>query len=270
MPPPEKEGRLTNLEKELLKDWIAQGAAYEKHWAYVAPKRPEQPTVQQKDWPKNPIDFHALAKMESNGLRPSQEAGPYVLLRRVYLDLIGLPPTPEQIESFIQDPDPNRYDRVVEDLLQSPRYGERWARRWLDLARYADTNGYEKDRYRSIWPFREWVIHALNEGMPFDEFSIKQLAGDMLPGASEADRIATGFHRNTMINEEGGIDVEEFRFEAVVDRVNTTGTTWMGLAMGCAQCHGHKFDPISQTEYWQLFALFNNADEPELDLMDPK
>ena len=269
MPPPEKEHRLSKIEKTLLKGWIAQGAEYEMHWAYVAPTRPPQPAIKSKSWLENPIDFHVLTKMESGGLHPSLEADPYILLRRVYLDLIGLPPTPKQIKDFIQDQDPGRYERVVEDLLQSPRYGERWARRWLDLARYADTNGYEKDRYRSIWPYREWVIKALNEGMPFDQFSIKQLAGDMLPNASESDLVATGFHRNTMINEEGGIDVEEFRFESVVDRVNTTGTTWMGLAMGCAQCHGHKFDPISQKEYWQLFALFNNTDEPELDLHDP-
>jgi cytochrome c553 len=269
MPPPEKDNPLSAAEKDLLRKWIDQGAGYEKHWAYKPPKRPESPVVQSKEWSRTAIDLHVLANMEHEGLQPSPEADPYVLLRRVYLDLIGLPPTPDQIEQYIQDPRPNRYEHLVNELLMSPAYGERWARHWLDLARFADTNGYEKDRYRSIWPFRDWVINALNEGMPFDEFSIKQLAGDMLPNATEADRVATGFHRNTMMNEEGGIDIEEFRFESIVDRVNTTGTTWMGLAMGCAQCHGHKFDPVSHTEYWQLFAIFNNADEPEIDLHDP-
>ena len=270
MPPPEKDNPLTVSEKNLLKQWITQGAEYEMHWAYEPPKRPTTPPVQVKGWSRNAIDLHVLANMERAGLHPSSEADPYVLLRRVYLDLIGLPPTQDQIDQYINDPRPNRYEHVVNELLMSPAYGERWTRYWLDLARFADTNGYEKDRYRSIWPYRDWVINALNDGMPFDEFSIRQLAGDMLPNATEADRVATGFHRNTMMNEEGGIDIEEFRFESIVDRVNTTGTTWMGLAMGCAQCHGHKFDPISQTEYWQLFAVFNNADEPELDLYDPE
>ena len=270
MPPPEKDNPLTVSEKKLLKQWVTQGAEYEMHWAYEPPKRPTTPSVQVKGWSRNAIDLHVLANMERAGLHPSSEADPYVLLRRVYLDLIGLPPTPDQIDQYINDPRPNRYEHVVNELLMSPAYGERWTRYWLDLARFADTNGYEKDRYRSIWPYRDWVINALNDGMPFDEFSIRQLAGDMLPDATEADRVATGFHRNTMMNEEGGIDIEEFRFESIVDRVNTTGTTWMGLAMGCAQCHGHKFDPISQTEYWQLFAVFNNADEPELDLYDPE
>lgn len=269
MPPPEKDNPLSLTEKDLLRQWITQGADYEMHWAYIPPRRPPTPMVQIHDWSRTPIDLHVLANMEHEGLQPSPKADPHVLLRRVYLDLIGLPPTPDQIKQYIHDPRPNRYEHMVNELLASPAYGERWARHWLDLARFADTNGYEKDRYRNIWPYRDWVIKALNDGMPFDEFSIKQLAGDMLPNATEADRVATGFHRNTMMNEEGGIDIEEFRFESIVDRVNTTGTTWMGLAMGCAQCHGHKFDPISQTEYWQLFAVFNNADEPEIDLYDP-
>ena len=189
--------------------------------------------------------------------------------RRVSLDLIGLPPTPEEAEpsSTIAPRTPTR--ALVDRLLASPHYGERWARRWLDLARYADTNGYEKDRARSIWPYRDWVINALNADMPFDQFTIEQLAGDMLPNATRDQRVATGFHRNTMLNEEGGIDPLEFRFHAMTDRVATTGTIWLGLTVGCAQCHTHKYDPITHREYYQLMAFLNNADEPDLDLPRP-
>ena len=205
-----------------------------------------------------------LARLEAEGLEPSPEADRYTLVRRVYLDLIGLPPTPSEADGFVHDADPRAYERLVDRLLQSKHYGERWARRWLDLARYSDTNGYEKDRERSIWPYRDWVIRALNDDMPFDQFTLEQIAGDMLPNPTQDQLVATGFHRNTMLNEEGGIDPLEYRFYAMVDRVATTGTVWLGLSTGCAQCHTHKYDPITHTDYYRLMALLNNADEPDM------
>src|SRR5579875_593172 len=218
MPPPHTKNPLAEEDKQILKRWIAEGAAYRLHWAFVPPKQQALPTVQQTNWPRNAIDYFILARLEAEGLKPSPEADRYTLARRLYLDLIGLPPTPEEAEAFVQDKSPDAYEKLVDRLLASPHYGERWARRWLDLARYADTNGYEKDRPRSIWPYRDWVINALNADMPFDQFTIEQLAGDLLPGATEDQKIATGFHRNTMLNEEGGIDPLEYRFYAVVDR----------------------------------------------------
>jgi mono/diheme cytochrome c family protein len=266
MPPADSDKQLSAEQISLLRRWIAAGATYTGHWAFVPPSRPALPQVNQAEWPRNAIDQFVLARLEAANLTPSPPADPYTLVRRVYLDLIGLPPTPEEADAFVQDSRPDAYERLVDQLLASPHYGERWARRWLDLARYSDTNGYEKDRPRSIWPFRDWVIQALNDDMPFDQFTIEQLAGDMLPDASQDQRIATGFHRNTMINEEGGIDPEEFRFLANVDRVATTGTTWLGLTVGCAQCHSHKYDPISHQEYYRLFAFFNNANDVEMDV----
>jgi hypothetical protein len=212
------------------------------------------------------VDRFVLARLEGEGLAPSPEADRYALARRVSLDLIGLPPTPEETDAFVNDPRPDAYERLVDRLLATPQYGERWARRWLDLARYADTNGYEKDRNRSIWPWRDWVIRALNADQPFDQFTIEQLAGDLLPNPTRDQLVATGFHRNTMLNEEGGIDPLEYRFHAMTDRVATTGVTWLGLTVGCAQCHTHKFDPITHREYFQMMAFLNNADELELDL----
>src|SRR5205085_3800500 len=208
-------------------------------------------------------------RLPAAGLNPGLEADRYTPIRRLSLDLIGLPPTPAEADAFVHDQSPDAYERLVDRLLASPHYGERWARRWLDLARYADTNGYEKDRARPIWPYRDWVIRALNDDMPFDRFTVEQLAGDLLPNATQDQKVATGFHRNTMLNEEGGIDPLEFRFHAMTDRVATTGTTWLGLTIGCAQCHTHKYDPISQKDYYRLFAFLNNADEPELDVIDP-
>ncbi|MHA3772985.1 PSD1 and planctomycete cytochrome C domain-containing protein [Verrucomicrobiota bacterium sgz303538] len=269
MPPPQTKHELTASQKETLKKWVATGAEYRPHWAFVPPNEVPPPEVKRADWPKNPIDRFVLARLEQEGLSPSAEADKYALCRRVYLDVIGLPPTPEEADAFVNGASPDAWERLVDKLLASPHYGERWARRWLDLARYADTNGYEKDRTRNIWPYRDWVIRALNADMPFNEFTIKQLAGDMLPGATQDDLIATGFHRNTMLNEEGGIDPLEFRFNAMVDRVSTTGTTWLGLTVGCAQCHTHKYDPILHKDYYQLMAFLNNADEPELDLDSP-
>jgi hypothetical protein len=268
MPPPSTKITLTAEQKDILKRWIAAGAHYQQHWAFVLPRAVAAPPLTQVSWPRNPIDRFVLARLEKEGLRPSPAADRYTLIRRVSLDLIGLPPTPAEVDAFVADDSANAYEKLVDRLLASPHYGERWARRWLDLARYADTNGYEKDRPRVIWPYRDWVIKALNADMPFDQFTIEQLAGDMLPGATAEQIIATGFHRNTMMNEEGGIDPLEFRYYAVVDRVNTTATTWLGLTLGCAQCHSHKYDPISQREYYQMLAFFNNADEPDYEVPD--
>lgn len=286
MPPPSSKKSLSSEQKRILRQWIAEGADYQQHWAFVAPQPRELPRPQTPQRVRNGIDNFVLARLESAKLSPSREADPLTLLRRVSLDLVGLPPTPNEIASFLKDVGLTEnamaadaaqvdrqkfdaaYERAVERLLASQSYGERWARRWLDLARYADTNGYEKDRPRTIWPYRDWVINALNADMPFDQFTIEQLAGDMLPNATPQQHIATGFHRNTMLNEEGGIDPLEFRFHAMTDRVATTGTTWLGLTVGCAQCHTHKYDPFTQREYYQLMAFLNNADEPDFDLPD--
>lgn len=265
MPPPESGKALTETEKELLSRWIQSGAKYEIHWAFNPPQRPNIPELR-STWGNNPIDAFLLRRMQQAGLEPSPRADRYTLVKRLYLDLIGLLPTPEEADEFVNDVSEDAYDRLVTRLLASRHYGERWARPWLDLARYADTNGYEKDRPRSIWPYRDWVINALNEDMPFDQFTIEQLAGDMLPNATIEQRVATGFHRNTMLNEEGGIDPLEYRFYAMVDRIATTGTVWMGLTIGCAQCHTHKYDPITHTDYYRFMALLNNADEPDLVL----
>ncbi len=262
MPPPSAKHPLTAAQKDILQRWVAAGAPYVEHWAFAAPQPTTPPTVQQTAWPQGSIDQFVLARLEKEGLSPSPEADRATLLRRVSLDLIGLPPTVEEAEAFINDASPAAYEALVDRLLASPRYGERWARRWLDLARYADTNGYEKDRPRSMWPWRDWVIRALNADMPYDQFTIAQLAGDMLPQATEDHLVATGFHRNTMLNEEGGIDPLEFRYHAMTDRVATTGSTWLGLTVGCAQCHTHKYDPIQHTEYFGMMAFLNNTEEP--------
>src|SRR5579885_3052630 len=225
MPPPHTKNPLTAEDKQILKRWIAEGAEYRLHWAFVPPKQQPLPAVKQRDWPRNSIDYFILARLEAEGLKPSPQADRYTLARRLYLDLIGLPPTPEETEAFVNDKSPD---------------------------------AYEKDRPRSIWPYRDWVIKALNADMPFDRFTIEQLAGDLLPGATEDQKIATGFHRNTMLNEEGGIDPLEYRYYATVDRVSTTATTWLGLTLGCAQCHTHKFDPIPHREYYQFMAFLDN------------
>ncbi len=262
MPPPEANKPLTAANIATLREWIAEGAPYERHWAFVKPRKPEVPTDQ------HPVDAFVNAKLAEAGIEPAGRAEAYTLVRRLYLDLVGLPPTLAEADAFAADPSDTAYRAMVDRLLASPRYGERWARRWLDLARYADTNGYEKDRDRSIWPYRDWVIRALNSDMPFDQFTVEQLAGDMLPEATPEQVVATGFHRNTMLNEEGGIDPQEFRFHAMTDRVATTGTTWLGLTVGCAQCHTHKYDPITHTDYFGMFAYLNNTDEPDLVLPD--
>ena len=241
-------------------------AAVKPHWAYVEPIRPALPKVEQSHWVRNPIDAFILARLEQEKLRPSTEADAATLIRRLSLDLIGLPPTLAEVDAFVADTSPEACERMVDRLLASPHFGERWARPWLDLARYADSHGYEKDPPRSMWPYRDWVIKAFNRNLPFAQFTLEQIAGDMLPEATEDQKIASGFHRNTMINTEGGVDAEQSRVETIVDRVNTTATVWLGSTLACAQCHNHKYDPFTQKEYYQFFAFFNNADEPALKL----
>lgn len=260
---------LTAEEVALLQRWIEEGAGWPddgwrppRHWAYLAPRRippPATATSFAPDRHPNEIDFFLLAELEKNGLALNPEAAPANLLRRVCLDITGLPPSPEQREEFLADPTFARYTRLVDELLASPAYGEKWAVPWLDLARYADSEGYQRDTPRSMWPWRDWVIAALNEDKPFDTFTIEQLAGDLLPDATESQRVATGFHRNTPLNLEAGTDPEEDHYKQIVDRVNTTGTIWLGSTVGCAQCHNHKYDPLSSREYYELFAFFNNT-----------
>jgi hypothetical protein len=261
--PPSDHKPLKASDKELLKRWIAEGAEYQRHWAFVAPKRPAVPAVKTKGWARNPIDNFVLARVEAAGLKPSPEADRYTLARRVALDLTGLPPTPEQADRFVNDPAPDAYEKYVDQVLRSPAYGERWAQVWLDLARYADSNGYATDNPRTIWKYRDWVIDAINQNMPFDRFTVEQLAGDLLPNATPEQILATAFHRNTLTNDEGGTSDEEFRVAAVVDRVNTTMQVWMGLTMACAQCHDHKYDPVSQEEYFRVYALLNQTEDAD-------
>jgi hypothetical protein len=275
MPPPDSGKKLTDAQKATLRRWIEQGAKYQKHWSFEPIADVTPPAVQDSTWARNPIDHFILAKLQSRGLTPSPEADRHTLIRRVYLDLVGLLPTPDEVDAFVNDPSPDAYEKLVDRLLASPHYGERWARHWLDQARYADSNGYSIDSPRTMWPYRDWVIKALNDDMPFDQFTIEQLAGDLLEKPTESQLVATGFHRNTLINQEGGTDPEQFRVEAAVDRTNTTGAVWLGLTVGCAQCHTHKFDPITHKEYYQLYAFFNsdadrNTAEPTLRLSVPQ
>ncbi len=264
--PPEGEP-LSSEEIETLRRWIDEGARWPEtesgpqHWAYLAPRRPEPPPVQRPEWVQNEIDAFVLSRLEhlDPPLSPSPPADPATLLRRVSLDLIGLPPSVDELDAFLADPSPTHYQEIVDRLLQSPRFGEKWARQWLDLARYADSNGYQADQFRSVWAWRDWVVQALNDDMPFDQFTIEQLAGDLLPDASPQQQIATGFHRCTTCNVEAGVDPEENRVNQIIDRVNTTGTVWLGTSLECAQCHNHKYDPFTQQDYYQLFAYFNNT-----------
>lgn len=259
MPPPETGKTLTESEIALLEKWIALGAPYAEHWSYRPVVRPPLPPVRQQQWPRNAVDFFVLARLEQEGMQPSPEAEPEALIRRVTLDLTGLPPTPEEVETFLADRAPDAYERMVDRLLDSPAFGEHFARLWLDLARYADSAGYADDPPRTIWAYRDYVIRALNRNSPFDQFTIEQIAGDLLPNPTDEQLIATAMHRNTLTNNEGGTNDEEFRNVAVVDRVNTTFAVWMGTTINCAQCHNHKYDPISQKEFFQVFAIFNNT-----------
>ncbi|HEY6167643.1 MAG TPA: PSD1 and planctomycete cytochrome C domain-containing protein [Verrucomicrobiae bacterium] len=262
----------------LLKRWIDAGApapaneqpSDDRHWAFIAPVRPAVPLIRNPQFAiRNSIDSFIRARLEQAKIKPSPEADRYTLIRRLSLDLTGLPPTIAEIDAFVNDRSADAYAKLVDRLLDSPHYGERWGRWWLDVARYADSNGYSIDAPRQIWKYRDWVINAFNRDLPFDQFTIEQLAGDLLPNATAEQKIATGFHRNTQINQEGGIDKEQFRIESVFDRVNTTMTAWQGVTFGCAQCHDHKFDPFTQKDYYRLFAFLNNQDEPTLELPDP-
>ena len=264
--PPAHAGRpLTDKQIDLLRRWIDAGAKWETHWAYLAPQRPDVPTVKLAAWPRNPIDFFILARLEREGLQPSPEADRATLLRRLSYDLTGLPPTPAEIDSFLADKSPDAYEKRVDQLLRSPHYGERMALQWLDLARYADTHGYHIDSHRDMWPWRDQLIKAFNDNQPFDQFTVEQLAGDLLPNATREQKIASGFNRNHMINYEGGAIPEEYQVEYVVDRLETTATTWMGMTLGCARCHSHKYDPLTQKEFYQFFAFFNTVSEEGLD-----
>lgn len=263
MPPPSEGEALKPHEIELLREWIGTGAEFAPHWSFESPTRPEVPVVSDPDWARNSIDAFVQHRLDAVDMTHSIEADPHVLIRRVTLDLTGLPPTPEEVAAFVADPSDAAYRELVERLLSSPAYGERWARVWLDLARYADSAGYADDPPRVIWRYRDWVIDAFNQNMPFDQFTIEQLAGDLLPEATDSQLVATGFHRNTMTNSEGGTDDEEFRNAAIVDRVNTTLQVWMGMTIGCAQCHTHKYDPITQAEYYQVFDIFNQTEDAD-------
>jgi mono/diheme cytochrome c family protein len=275
-------GQLKPAQIELIKRWIDEGAAWpegdaatsgteiSKHWAFVAPSRPALPEVKNPAWVRTPIDRFILAEIEKNGLTPSPEASKETLIRRLSLDLTGLPPALKEIDEFLADRSSRSYEKMVDRVLASPHYGERWGRWWLDVARYADTNGFEKDLPRSIWPYRDWVIKAFNEDKKFDQFTIEQLAGDLLPNPTLDQRVATGFLRNSMLNQEGGVDPEQFRVEELIDRVDAVGKAFLGLTVNCAQCHNHKFDPIAQKEYFQFYAFLNSDDEPQIEVPDAK
>ncbi|WP_428664434.1 PSD1 and planctomycete cytochrome C domain-containing protein [Runella sp.] len=266
MPPSGSNLKLSPHEISLIEKWIKQGAKYEKHWAFVAPKKPTLPEVKKEDWPKNEIDYFVLHKQEQKGFSPNEEADKERLLKRVSLDLTGLPPTLKMMDAFLADKSPNAYEKVVDELFKNPAYGEKMAVYWLDLARYADSHGYQDDGYRTQWPWRDWVIHALNTNMPYDQFVTWQLAGDLLPNKDNValykqQLLATGFNRNHKITEEGGVIPEEYRISYVTDRNDLFGKAFLGMTLECAHCHDHKYDPFSQKEYYQLFAFFNSVSE---------
>jgi len=266
MPPPDTGLKLNDAEIALLERWVRENAPYAMHWSYRVPQRPDLPQVasdQEKQWIRVPLDHFVLERLRREGLTPQPEADRYALIRRVALDATGLPPTQEDVQRFIEDSSAYAYEKMVDRFLAKEAYGEHWARMWLDMARYADSSGYADDPARTIWLYRDYVIGAFNRNVPFDQFTIEQLAGDMLPNPTAEQLIATAFHRNTLTNNEGGTNDEEFRNVAVVDRVNTTYAVWMGTTMACAQCHSHKYDPISQQEYFQTFAIFNNTEDAD-------
>lgn len=265
MPPPDTGRKLTAEQIDLIKNWIQQKAPYAKHWSFQPLNRPQIPTVKDAFWPRNPIDSFVLSRLESREILASPPAERTTLIRRLSLDLLGLPPSPHDVEQFVNDKRPDAYERLVDRLLASPHFGERWGRHWLDLARFADSDGYLGDGLRPYaWMYRDWVIEAINRDLPFDTFTIAQLAGDLIPDATLEQQIATGFHRNGMKNTEAGADRELDRVQRTVDRVSTTGTIWLGLTLGCAECHSHKFDPITQTEFYQMYAFFNQLDDRDV------
>ncbi len=264
MPPPDSGKSLTEREKAILKSWVEQGARYEPHWSFVPPQRSAPPLAPNSHWRRNEIDDFVLDRLRKEGLSPSPEADRRTLLRRVTFDLTGLPPTIDEVNAFLADESPDAYERAVDRLLASPRFGERMAIEWLDLARYADTDGYEKDSHRQMWPYRDWVIAAFNANMPFNEFTIEQLAGDELPGATRSQLIASAFNRNGPTTSESGSDPLEYEAKYAVDRVSTTATVWLGLTMQCAECHDHKFDPLTTKDFYRLFAFFNQIPEVPL------
>jgi hypothetical protein len=267
MPPPNSKKELTAAEKDLLRRWVAEGAEYRDHWAFIPPSRPPVPTVKNTAWPRNDIDRFILARLEKEGLAPTPEADAVTLLRRVTLDLTGLPPTVKELDEFSFTSD--AYQAAIKRLLASPHYGERWGRIWLDGARYADSDGYEKDKPRFVWAFRDWVVGALNRDMPYNQFVIEQIAGDLLPHATQDQVVATGFLRNSMINEEGGIDPEQFRMEAMFDRMDAIGKSMLGLTVQCCQCHNHKYDPFTQEDYYRMFAFLNDTHEANIAVYPP-
>ncbi|MBM3823443.1 MAG: DUF1549 domain-containing protein [Verrucomicrobia bacterium] len=265
MPPPTQPKRLEAASRDLLARWISEGAPWGQHWAFASPRSSQVPSGE-----RHPVDAFVRSRLAQLGWKPSPQALAHTLIRRLSFDLTGLPPGPAEVEDFVQDSSEGAYNRLVDRLLQSPHFGERWARHWLDLARYADSDGYEKDQPRpNAYFFRDWVIRSINRDQPFDQFTVEQLAGDLLDHATDEQKIATGFHRQTLTNKEGGVDQEEFRSKAVVDRTHTTGAVWMGLTMGCAECHHHKYDPISQSEFYQFYSFFNHASEKDLPQPTP-
>ena len=268
MPPPDHGGKLTDAQIKTLEQWIREGAPYAKHWSYSLVERPPLPPLDetQLGWRRNAIDHFVARRLKDEGLKPAAQADRYALIRRVSMDLTGLPPTVAEVDAFVADRSPDAYGTLVDRLLGDSAYGERWATKWLDLARYADSAGYATDSFRTIWGYRDWVIRAINDNLPYDQFTIEQIAGDLLPDATQSQLVATAFHRNTLTNSEGGTNDEEFRNAAIVDRVNTTMAVWMGTTMSCAQCHTHKYDPITQEEYFKFFDFFNStADSDKAD-----
>ncbi len=261
MPPPKSNRKISIEQKRLLERWINQGAPYSNHWAFIAPFRPDVPKPSKANWTRTPVDHFVLSKLEAEGISPSPEADRQTLIRRLYIDLIGLPPTPAQVDAFVSDADPLAYEKLVDQLLNNEHYGERMALSWLDAARYADSNGFQQDGDTWQWIWRDWVVRAFNDNLPFDQFTIWQLAGDLLPDATNDQKIASGFNRNHLLNGEGGAIAEEQRFVVLFDRIDTTATTWLGLTMACAQCHDHKYDPVTQVDYYSLLDAFNRVPE---------
>ncbi len=265
MPPESSHKVLTDAQKDILKRWIAEGATWKEHWSFVPPSRASLPAVKKKDWVRNPVDAFVLAKLEAAGLEPAPEAERRALIRRLSLDLTGLPPAPAEVEQFVNDSSPQAYEKLVDRMMASKHWGEHRGRYWLDAARYADTHGIHIDNYREMWPYRDWVINAFNRNLPFDRFTIEQLAGDLLPNRTVDQQIASGFHRCNVTTNEGGAIPEEFEAIYAKDRVDTTGTVFLGLTVGCATCHDHKFDPISTKDFYSMAAFFRNTTQNAMD-----